>query len=406
MKIFFIMLKEFRLLMRDRTSIILMTAVPVVVISVAGLALSGIYGTVGVDVKIYLPVADLDQRELSPMLQEILEKSGFFNLEMVSEEKAYELVRDANKAAGAIIIPPGFTKNFLTGERQKIILITDPAKAIEISAIRGALKEFEARLSFTLQELRSVKSSTLPLIVSANPSVIAAKISSLMEKGYTGPVGVEEKNLTGIKKNITSFDQTVPGFSIMFAMFGMLYGFSESIFKERDEDRTLKRFLAAPVGLRSLVAGKLLAKIATGFIQMMILFTFGHFAFDMSLGNSLTGVIITAGGVSFSAASIGLLVSSISNTREQARSLGTLVILTLSGLGGCWWPLFVEPGWMQQLSLLAMPAWGMNCFYNFMLRGKEIQETAYYIAGLYIYGLVALMAGLIIFSKWDEKRLF
>ncbi len=405
MKIFFIMLKEFRLLLRDQTSIILMTAVPVVVISVAGLALSGMYGTVGAEVKIYLPVADLDQRELSSVLPEALKKSGFFNLDMVSEAKAYELVRDANKAAGAIIIPPGFTKNFLIGQQQKIILLTDPAKAIEISAIRGALEEFQARLAFTLQKLRSANSSAPPLIVAANPSLVAARINSLMQKEYTGPLSVDEKNLTGVKKDLTSFDQTVPGFSVMFAMFGMLYGFSESIFKERDEDKTLMRFLAAPVGLRSLVAGKLLAKITTGFIQIMILFAFGYFAFDMSLGNSLLGIIVTAAGVSFSAASIGLLVSSISNTREQARSLGTLVILTLSGLGGCWWPIFVEPTWMQQLSLIAMPAWAMNCFYNFMLRGKGIQETSYHIAGLYVYGLAALLTGLIIFSKWDEKRL-
>ncbi len=403
MKILFIMLKEFRLLIRDRTSIILMTAVPVVVISVAGLALSGVYGRAGSDIKIYLPVADLDQRELSPVLAEALKKSGLFNLDMVSEAKAYELVRDANKAAGAVIIPPGFTKKFFVGEQQKITLITDPAKAIEISAIRGALEELQGRLAFTLQELRNVNSSAP--ILSPNPALMAARIRSLMQNQFTGPVSVDEKNLTGIKKDISSFDQTVPGFSIMFAMFGMLYGFSESIFKERDEDRTLKRFLAAPVGLRSLVAGKLLAKIATGFVQMMILFTFGYFAFGMSLGNSLTGIIITALGVSFSAASIGLLVSSIANTREQARSLGTLTILTLSGLGGCWWPIFVEPGWMQQFSLLAMPAWGMNCFYNFILRGRNVQETTYYIAGLYIYGLAALMIGLTIFSKWDEKKL-
>lgn len=138
---------------------------------------------------------------------------------------------------------------------------------------------------------------------------------------------------------------------------------------------------------------------------MMILFAFGYYAFDMSLGNSLAGIVITALGISFSAASIGLFVSSISNTREQARSMGTLVILTLSGLGGCWWPLFIEPSWMQKLSYIAMPAWGMNCFYNFMLRGKDIAASVYYLAGLYAYGTVILIAGLAIFSRWDERRL-
>ena len=405
MKIFFIMLKDFKLLLRDRMSILLMTAVPIVVISVAGIALSGIYGKTGSGFKIYLPVVDLDGRELSGMLPEILKKSGVFTVEMVSEDEAYRLVRDTNKAAAALIIPKDFTKNCLTGNKQKLILLTDPAKAIEISAVKSALKEFESRISLTLQAMRNIKSSTLPLLFSLNPELTASKFKSMMEKEYSDSLVVEEENLTGIKKNLTSFDQNVPGFSIMFAMFGMLYGFSESVFKERDEDRTLRRFLSAPVGITSLLAGKLIAKITTGFFQMMILFAFGYYAFDMSLGNSLAGIVITALGISFSAASIGLFVSSISNTREQARSMGTLVILTLSGLGGCWWPLFIEPSWMQKLSYIAMPAWGMNCFYNFMLRGKDIAASVYYLAGLYAYGTVILIAGLAIFSRWDERRL-
>ncbi len=404
-KLFYIVLKELKLLARDKTSLILMTAVPIVVISVAGLALSGLYGKSGTGVKIYIPVADLDNREFSSILPEILEKSGLFTIEKVSEEEAYALVRDKNKAAAAIIIKRGFSKNCITGGVPEIKLITDPAKALEISTVKSALREFEIRLSSALQKIRGMKSSSLPLLLSLNPSLIETKFRSLIKKESASSVKIVEENLTGIKKNLNSFDQNVPGFSIMFAMFGMLYGFSESIFRERDEDNTIRRFLSSPAGFSSFLLGKLISKIITGFIQLAILFAFGHFVFHMSLGNSLAGMATAILGISFASASIGLLVSSLSDTREQARSLGTLVILTLAGLGGCWWPLFIEPSWMQKLSLLAMPAWGMNCFYNFMLRGKGIAETAYYLGGLYLYAVIALVAGMIIFSRWDERRL-
>ncbi|RMF95173.1 MAG: ABC transporter permease [Candidatus Schekmanbacteria bacterium] len=405
MTIFHIIIKELKLLVRDKTSLILMTAVPIVVISVAGLALSGLYGRAGTNVKIYLPIADNDKREFSAILPEMLKKSGFFNVEIVSEEDAYRLVKDDNKAAAAIIIPEGFSRNCISAGTPSIKLITDPAKALEISTIRSALKEFELRLSLAIGKLKTMRSSTLPLLLSLNPSLIEKKVRNLIEQGAKTSISIEEVNLTEIKKNLSSFDQNVPGFSIMFAMFGMLYGFSESIFKERDEDNTMRRFLSSPAGFSSLLYGKLISKIITGFIQMMILFGFGYFVFDMSLGNSILGLSIAILGISFSSASIGLLVSSVSNTKEQARSLGTLTILTLAGLGGCWWPLFIEPAWMQKLSLLAMPAWGMNCFYNFMLRGKEISDTLYYLIGLYSYGIIALIVGMIIFSNWDERRL-
>ena len=214
-----------------------------------------------------------------------------------------------------------------------------------------------------------------------------------------GSVEIKGENLTGIKGNITSFDENVPGFSIMFIMFGVLAGFSEGIFRERDEDHTLQRLLLAPVTKFAILGGKVLAWTLIGLVQMTTLFVFGYFAFNISLGNSVPGMLLTILGVAFTASCIGLLISSLSQSREQAKSLGTLTILTMAAMGGCWWPLFIEPKWMQKLAHVVMPPWAMDCFFDLMIRGKAVADILPALGGLYLYGVVALILGIYLSNK-------
>jgi len=348
----------------------MMVAVPIAVITVIGFALGGIYGKSGDFVKIFLPLVDLDKDSLSKSLIEVLKENKSLDLKEVEYEKAYQLVRDENKAAGAIIIPKGFTTSYLDRKPFTVRILTDPAKGMEVMTIKSFV----------------------------NASAIKLLIKSLPPQLGLSQVEIKEENLTGIKGNISSFDQNVPGFSIMFIMFGMLVGFSEAIFRERDEDHTFQRLLVAPVSKSSILGGKLLARTVIGMVQMLVLFAFGYFAFDISLGNSLSGLFLTILGVAFSASSIGVLVASLSQSREQARSLGTLTILIMSAMGGCWWPLFIEPKWMQKLSHLVMPAWAMDCFFDLMIRGKEIGDVLPFLGGLYLYGIIMLLVGVKLFK--------
>ena len=368
MKLLHVALNEFRLLLRDRPALLLMIAVPIAVITVTGFALGGIYGKSESFVKIYLPVVDLDKGAAARSLVDALKGETAFDVERVEVEKASKLVRDDNRAAAALIVPEGFSRAALAKKPSFLRLLTDPAKGLEVMTTK-------ALLAATLAKLANEASGGQP---------------------GAGAVEIRGENLTGIKGNITSFDENVPGFSIMFIMFGVLSGFSEGIFRERDEEHTLQRLLLAPLSKFGLLGGKVLAWTVVAFVQLSTLLGFGYFAFHISLGNSLLALALTILGVAFAASSIGLLLSSLSRSREQARSLGTLTILTMAATGGCWWPLFIEPKWMQRLSHVSMPAWAMDCFFDLMIRGKELADILPALGGLYLYGAVALSIGVLL----------
>ena len=374
MKLIFIALNEFKLLLRDRSALLLMIAVPIAVITVTGFALGGIYGKSESFIRIYLPVVDFDKGFVSTSLIEALQKESALDVEVTAYPKASKLVGDENKAAAALIIPENFTATILSGKPVSLRLLTDPAKGLEVITVKALL------------------------------TASALRLASGTGSGGLGSVEIKRENLTGIKGNITSFDENVPGFSIMFIMFGVLAGFSEGIFRERDEDHTLQRLLLAPVTKFSMLGGKVLAWTVIGLVQMSTLFVFGYFAFSISLGNSIQGLFLTILGVAFTASCIGLLISSLSQSREQARSLGTLTILTMAATGGCWWPLFIEPKWMQKLAHVVMPAWAMDCFFDLMIRGKAVADILPAMGGLYLYGVIALILGISLSNKVLLRR--
>jgi len=136
-KLLFISLNEFKLLFRDRPALLMMVAVPIAVITVIGFALGGIYGKSGDFVKIFLPLVDLDKDSLSKSLIEVLKENKSLDLKEVEYEKAYQLVRDENKAAGAIIIPKGFTTSYLDRKPFTVRILTDPAKGMEVMTIKS-----------------------------------------------------------------------------------------------------------------------------------------------------------------------------------------------------------------------------------------------------------------------------
>ena len=73
---------------------------------------------------------------------------------------------------------------------------------------------------------------------------------------------------------------------------------------------------------------------------------------------------------------------------------GVLASLTLAPIGGCWWPLFITPDWMQTLAKITPHGWANTGFNKLMLYGAEFGDVAAEMAALLIFailfGVVAL----------------
>ncbi|MBV9708439.1 MAG: ABC transporter permease, partial [Chloroflexi bacterium] len=68
-----------------------------------------------------------------------------------------------------------------------------------------------------------------------------------------------------------------------------------------------------------------------------------------------------------------------------------------AAIGGAWWPLYLEPEWLQKLAKIAITAWAMEGLNGVMLAGKDFVQVAPDILGLLGYGLICFVIALRLF---------
>jgi ABC-type multidrug transport system permease subunit len=213
-----------------------------------------------------------------------------------------------------------------------------------------------------------------------------------------GSLRIEEINLDGGSTTINTFDQNVPGFSVTFLLLGLLLGVSLGLIDERDWG-TLDRLRAMPMGVGAIVGGKLVSRFLVGCAQMVLLLAVGWLAFGVSLGPAPWALLLPVVGIVFAGTAFGLVVAAVAPGRDSVLPVGSIVIVTMAAVGGCWWPIDLEPRWMRSVALAFPTTWAMEAFNDLMIRRRG--ATAAFVPTLVMlaYGGLYLAVGLGLFHR-------
>ncbi len=212
---------------------------------------------------------------------------------------------------------------------------------------------------------------------------------------------IEVVSLAGVPTYINTFDQNVPGFAVTFLMLGMLLGISLGLLDER-EWGTMQRVRALPVGPSQFLLAKLLTRFLVGVGQMIVLLTIGWLAFGVSLGPQPVALLLPIVGIAYAGTAFGLIVAAVATSREAVFSVGSVVMVTMSAVGGCWWPIDLEPRWMRSVALAFPTTWAMDAFNDLMIRRRTIDAAYLPTAVMLAYGSLYLLIGLMIFRRRAE----
>jgi ABC-2 type transport system permease protein len=83
--------------------------------------------------------------------------------------------------------------------------------------------------------------------------------------------------------------------------------------------------------------------------------------------------------------------------------VGAAVIVSITAMGGCWWPMDLEPGWMRQLAVAFPTTWAMNAFNDLMIRHHGASSAVVPTAVMGVYGALYLAVGVLLF-RWKYAR--
>jgi ABC-2 type transport system permease protein len=378
------MQNEARLLFVDPIVLFMLLLAPIVIITVAGYSLGSLYG--GVASSFHTPVVDLDRGQVSAALINALRANRSLEVEIARDEnQARQAVSDRPRTPIAIVIPPGTSIALTQGRTPHLGVYVDPVRRIEVNALELQIGELCRRISERAR-------------LEARENLNAAAV--LMERfgssgRYTIPGSLsftEQSAVDGGPLTVNAFDQYVPGFGITFLLIGMMLGIALTLFDERNWG-TLKRLRVSGAPLIGLLMGKLIARFVVGTIQMILLFAVGWALFGISLGREPLALLVPIVGISFASGALGLVISSIAHAHDYVMPLGTVTSMSMAAIGGCWWPLDFEPGWLRSAAKWMPTTWTMEAFNNLMIRKLPLSSVLWPFVATVGLGAIFLVFG-------------
>ena len=136
-----------------------------------------------------------------------------------------------------------------------------------------------------------------------------------------------------------------------------------------------------------------------GLTQLCVLFLAGQFMFGIDATGHFAGLVVVALFASLACTAFGMLLASISSSPAAASGLATFLILTMSAIGGAWFPTSFMPEFIQQLSKLTIVYWSIEGFLAVLWSQKSILEI------LPILGVLTGIAVVVnAFSLWRFNK--
>ena len=400
-KIFYTLKKEFLLITRDIHAVTVLFVMPAVFIMIMSLAMRDLFDlhhTVSIDVL----AVNRDTGKKSGAFFKAMEELPAFTFRLLETDAAVERMKEqmlSRDVKFALIIKENFSSFVEKGnqEEKPMELLVDPSVNVQTQMV------LRSALDGKLAKLRG-----------------DAFIDSI--EGFLDSAGIDKEKLKAaeesqvevhyIYKGGRSFEipsavqQSVPAW-LVFSMFFIVIPLSNTFISERGQG-TLMRLKSMNVSRFALITGKMVPYLFINAIQVIMMIAIGVHVVPffggtaLTLGDSLSGLILISASVSFCAISLALLIASVSGTTEQATTMGGVLNIIFGALGGIMVPKFVMPGFMQDLAIFSPMSWGLEGFLDIFLRNGSASDVLPESLSLFIFGGVMLMLTMILLRRQKE----
>ena len=201
----------------------------------------------------------------------------------------------------------------------------------------------------------------------------------------------------GKSESLVSF--YAAGVGVMFLLFSVT-GASGALLDEVDSG-TLDRVLSTRVGMGGLLVGKWLFLTLVGLAQLTVMFLWGRLAFGLDLFHHLPGFFVMTIFTAAAAAGFGLMLATLAHTRAQLSGMSTIVILTMSSLGGSMFPRFLMSETMQKFGLLTFNAWALDGYLKVFWRNAAVWQLWPQVLVLAVLALVFMTLARTFARRWE-----
>jgi ABC-2 type transport system permease protein len=412
-KILLIGIKDLRLIIRDRTALILMLLAPFVLTLGMGFVTGRLGSSVSSGIEnISVVIVNQDRQQLGNALVSVFESEDLKDLINPSLSDLFFSARqmvDENKIAAAIFVPAGFTASIIPSQGQpinsnvvSIELYTNPSSPTSAGVVKTILEGFlsqveTGRISGVVSVEQLLQNGFIqPDQAAQAASEIGAQLAVSMQSGSNASIQIESLTGSGGSNDIDMLAILAPGMALMFLMFTVTYGGRSLLVENRQG--TLARLLVSPTTITEVLGGKVTGIFLTGVLQLGILIGGTSLLFRLQWGDPLA-VLALVLSAAFAATGWGMIIAALLKTPGQIASVGSAVMLIFGLLGGSFFDVTMLPKWVQTASLISPNAWGTRGFLS-LARGGTITSVTTPILALLLMGTVLFVIAVV----WISKR--
>ena len=323
-------------------------------------------------------VFDQDKTVTSRDFIEKFKSSGYFSINNYADN--YNQITDMiNKGDDlwALVIPNDFEKKLQRNEQVSVQALFDGSDGnkagIAFGYVTGIVSNYSQNILLQTQNKLGIK------------TVFSGTIVSEPRVWYNPDLKTRYFMLPGIMGLILTIITTT-----LMAM---------GIVKER-EIGTLEQIIVTPIKPAQLIIGKTIPFVILGFVDVFLVMGVMVFWFGIGIRGDFFYLIFASFIYVLSSLGLGLFISTISKTQQQAMMVAMFgILLPMNFLSGFAFPIENMPGWIQPITYLIPLRYYITILRGVILKGDGFFQLIPQTAALLGIGILILALSSLRFRK-------
>jgi len=311
-----------------------------------------------------LGVVDQDQSEIS---QAFVDEALATAFEITPYDDSSQALEDlkAGDLRAYITIPQGFGEQVYQnwqGEKENIVL--------DITYDESDLIVKEQVISMIDAVTRSFARIEVPVTLNASP--------------------------IHIESEITYIDFIAPGI-IIFGLLILIPTSARMMVRDKEKG-VLARLLTTPTRPWEFISAYSICLFAVGIAQIII-FMVVAVLFGLDIVGSAGLVFLVFALTALCCIGIGMIISSLTKSENQADPLSWLIAMPLAMLSGCWFSIEFMPSWLQSITHAFPFSHAIEASRSILSRGTGFEAVTSDFLFLVIWTVIIFAAGILLFRR-------
>ena len=357
--------KEFTQLRRDRSMLPILFIMPIVMLLMFGYV-------VGSDIKnLKLAVLDNDHSIQSQRVIESFVSSSYFTIVARPQTEAQlKQDLDGSQAVIAIDIPKGLSDAVREHRSTQIGVVVDGSDS----------RTSQVALQYSSGIISALSAEFFP------------------QPGGLKAGGVNVQTRIFYNPTLRAVNTMVPALLAFILLMSTTNIMSQAIVKERERG-TLEQLFVTPIGRTDYLLGKLIPYVGIACIQMVVIFAVGTLWFQVPFDGSLLVLVVGLMLFMLTALGLGMLISLMSTTRQQAQQTSQFLQMPQMMLSGFMFPVDAFPRWLFYVTYLIPLRYILVIVRSNFLKGSSFSELWFQFVAMAVFSVAIFGLGLSRFHK-------